>query len=70
MPAPITGTFVSLKGDTLTLSHGGNKADTRHSVSKDATVTINGTAGKLADLQASDDVSLSGDPVSSVSATR
>jgi hypothetical protein len=65
-----TGTFVSLKNETITLSHGGNKKDTTHAVDPACTATINGNTAKLADLQAGDDVSLSGDPVTSVSAKR
>lgn len=64
------GTFVSLKGNTVTLSHGGNKPDTTHSVKADATVTLNGATAKLTDLLAGDHVDISGDPATSVTATR
>lgn len=65
----MSGTFVSCKNGTITLSHG-NKANTDHAVEPMATVTLNGDPSALTDLQAGDKVNLSGDPATSVSATR
>jgi len=63
------GVLKSVSGNTLVLSHDGDP-DTSHSVATDAVVTVNGLAAKLADLQAGDDVSLSGDPAKTVAASR
>lgn len=65
----MNGKFVSTSGNDITLSHG-NKGETTHAVAPDATVTIDGDEGKLADLKAGDDVSLSGNPATSVVAHR
>lgn len=65
----MSGKFASVSGNTVTLSHDG-KPDTTHSVAPNATVTLNGDASKLADLKAGDEVNLSGDPATSVSARR
>jgi hypothetical protein len=64
----MSGKFVTVSGSTITLGHPG-KDDTTHSVAAGATVTRDGVAAKLTDLQAGDHVSLSGDPATSVSAT-
>lgn len=65
----MSGTFKSFSGNTLVLSHDGDP-ETSHEVAPDATVTLNGKAAKMADLKVGDTVALSGDPATSVSATR
>lgn len=66
-----TGIFVSLKDDTITLSHGVGKKDTTHSINRlKCTVLIDGQAAKLEDLQTGDDLTIEGNPATSVSATR
>lgn len=59
---------VSVSGNTLTVEENGKQS--QKNIAQNATVTINGNAGKLSDLQAGDTVSLSGNPATSVSATR
>lgn len=55
----------SVSGNTLTFDDGSTK-----SVASGASVTLNGSPAKLSDLKAGDNVSCSGDPATSVSATR
>ncbi len=66
----VSGTFVSLKNNVLTLSHGGGKKNTTHTLAPDVTATIDGQAAKVEDVEVGDSVSISGDPVTSVSANR
>lgn len=63
------GTLKSVSGNSLvlTLSDG---SDSTRSVAPGAAVTLDGKSALLADLKAGDTVTLSGDPASSVSATR
>lgn len=68
----MSGKFVSVNaaGDSVTLSHGGNKPNTDHKVGPSATVTLDGSASTLADLRSGDDIVLVGDPATKVTATR
>lgn len=59
------GTLKSVLGDTITFDD-----DSTHTVAPNAAVTLNGKTAKLADLKAGDNVSLSGNPATSVSASR
>lgn len=67
----MSGTFVSLKGSTVTLSHPGTRQpDSTHDVDAAAVITLDGKTAKLTDLQAGDRVSLGGNPATTVTATR
>ena len=66
----VTGTFECLKNGVMTLCHGKNTPKTTHAIADTATCTINGQGAKVADLQEDDTISLTGDPATSVSATR
>lgn len=68
--AAMKGTLISATANSVTMSHDDGSADHTHSVLATATVTLNGKAAKMADLQAGDHVELSGKPASSVTATR
>jgi hypothetical protein len=61
----MSGTFESLSGTVINFADG-----TSHSTAPKCTVTLNGKAAKLDDLQKGDTVSLSGNPATSVAATR
>lgn len=63
------GTITAISGNTLSLSHDDGTTSDRN-VDTSATVTLNGTRAKFADLKVGDKVSLSGDPATSVTATR
>lgn len=63
------GTLKSVSGNSIVVEDSdGNKRTV--SVSKEATVTLDGKASKLSELKAGDGVEVSGDPATSVSATR
>lgn len=63
------GTLRSVSGNTLEVADDdGNTAS--HSVAPNATVTLDGKKATLADLKAGDSVTLTGDPATSVTATR
>lgn len=65
----VKGTFVSVSGNTVTLSHG-NKPETVREVATDATITLDSKPASLTDLRPGDEVTLSGDPATLVKATR
>lgn len=63
----MTGTFKAFDAATSTMTFAD---DTDHKIAPGATVTLNGKPSALGSLKAGDTVSLSGDPATSVSATR
>ena len=65
----MSGTFVSLSGNTITVNDNGGAQKTL-TVDANAKVTLNGKAGKLDDLKPGDKLSLSGDPVTTINASR
>lgn len=64
-----TGQFISLFDGSMTLGHNGDP-ESDHDIADDATVTLNKKPATLAELQVGDEISLSGDPATSVTATR
>lgn len=65
------GTFVSVAGQVVTLSHPGTRqSDSNHDVDAGATVALNGKACKLSDLKAGDAITLAGNPAVTVDAKR
>lgn len=63
------GTLKSVSGSTLELDHGDGTMDT-YDVAPGVSVTLNGKPSSLDKLQPGDVCTLSGDPATSVAATR
>lgn len=65
----VTGKFKTLINGVMTVGHPPGP-DTHHDIPATAKVTLNGKTAKVSDLRADDEVHLSGDPVTLVTATR
>ena len=65
----MSGTFASLSGQVITFEKDDGSSGTQN-VAANASITLNGKPAKLADLKDGDLVSFSGDPATSVTATR
>jgi hypothetical protein len=64
------GTIISISGSAITMSHTDGTPNDTHTVAAGATITINGATALLTDLLPGDGVTITGDPATSVVATR
>ena len=65
-----SGHVVSITGNTMVFAPEDGSSNVTRSVHAKVSVTLNGTPAKLAELRIGDFVVCSGDPATSVSATR